>query len=227
MQEHRFKISRKVTGIRSAEQSRLMEDETVIRANDAPETTVSLPASEHKALQDRIRVLEMELQKAREESFQAGYQEGKSQGLAEAGEQITGLQQRFAEQEQAFELSLAQLDKPLLELAVNIAELIIGQVVREHEDIAKVLSEKLSRMLSEVIDQNKIIVALSAEDLRRVDPIELKENLEQPSSADIKIVADKNLQSGECMVRTEEFMIDGTHRNQLNHVAEQLSSEDR
>jgi flagellar biosynthesis/type III secretory pathway protein FliH len=90
-----------------------------------------------------------------------------------------------------------------------------------------VLSEKLSRMLSEVIDQNKIIVALSAEDLRRVDPIELKENLEQPSSADIKIVADKNLQSGECMVRTEEFMIDGTHRNQLNHVAEQLSSEDR
>jgi len=41
-----------------------------------------------KALNDRIKILEMELQKAREESFRVGYEEGQKSVMSEAQKRV-------------------------------------------------------------------------------------------------------------------------------------------
>ena len=227
MQEITFKLNRKITGIRSAASNRLHDDELLDNDFDQRDKSVTLKGSEFKALQDRIKVLESELQRTREESFQAGYAEGKNQGIAESAEYIKELHVKFEEQEKAFHLSLEKLDEPVLQLAIDIAEKVVGSVVRQHENIAEILQTELSRMLHEVIDQNKIVIALNPGDLKRIELASLRENLEIPESTEFKFISDQNLQSGECLIRTEGFHLDGTHKNQLENIRQKLAGDDR
>ena len=93
MTEALFKIEKRVKGIKGGQFS---ETGTAGQDNDNPN---SRSGNASKSLKDRIKILESELQRAREDSFSAGYEEGKSSALKEAQRRIevVGIEMRALE----------------------------------------------------------------------------------------------------------------------------------
>ena len=73
--------------------------------------------------------MEKELQRAREDSFQAGYDEGKQRTLLEAKNRIEAVHLEMKQQEINFRESIEQMEKPLLELAKKMAVEVIRKEI--------------------------------------------------------------------------------------------------
>ena len=67
-----------------------------------------------KILGDKVKMLEEELQRTREESFQAGYQEGKEQGINEAKKQINDLRSLVTSFKEEYASSISKLETPII-----------------------------------------------------------------------------------------------------------------
>ena len=115
MKSHILKLDKKVKDIASYEFINSIDD-----LPSAYDTVDELSAEEflknkvdnEKILSDRIKVLEEELQRAREDSFQAGYQEGKAQGTQEAKKQNDELKILIKSFEEQYAKALSNMEIP-------------------------------------------------------------------------------------------------------------------
>lgn len=155
---------------------------------------------EAKALQARVE-REMEAAKAR------GYQEGKAAALEEFAEQIAAvkkLKEKF----------LAEAEPEIIQLVLNIAEKVLGEITGRYEAaIAAVVQKALERSLGD-----RIVVRLHPEDWQRIQTEEpgLKEKLDKTKHLHFK--EDETIQRGGCIVETEVGTIDAQLGTQLRAV---------
>jgi len=182
-------------------------------------------AREIKKLNDRIKILEMELQKAREESFRAGYDEGQQSMIAETQRRTEAMRIEMQSMEIRYLEAIEQIETPLLSLAKKMAEKVLGMELSLREDQDQVLFENLRKMLYEVIDQNKVIVEVHPDHVESLQTADLKHKLNLPHKMEISYVAGKDLRPGEARLQTEDFYVDGTYKNQLRQLHDELKNE--
>ncbi len=91
------------------------------------------------------------------------------------------------------------------------------------EDADRVLFERLRKMLYQVIDQNKVMVHVNPKHLQQIDPEQVAQNLKIPKKIQLNFMADNNLKKGELIVESEDYIIDGTFDNQLEHLKQGLT----
>lgn len=175
-----------------------------------------------KSLQDKLRILEKELQKAREESFQAGYEEGKESSMQLAERRIEEIRQEMKELEKQYQENIKKIDVPLLNLAKKMALVILDTELKMREDHDEILMKQLRKMLYEVIDQSQVMIRVNAQQQTAVESDVLKQKLNLPSNMEITTVVDPDLKPGEAVVQTENYYVDGTFANQVDEIAEQL-----
>lgn len=180
-----------------------------------------------KLLKDRIRVLETELQRTREESFQAGYEEGRRRGNQDAQKELASLQSVIRDFDRQFTEAFEKIEGPLLELAARMAERIIGIAIERDDEARSILQEALRRMFYELVDQNRMIVEVHPGHLEWLETPDGQESLSIPRGMDVTFIGNPGLKSGECRVKTDDFIVDGTIAAQLDHLLEQLNNEDR
>lgn len=179
-----------------------------------------------KILGDKIKVLEEELQRSREESFQAGYQEGKDQGIQEAKRQITDYKMLIKSFEQEYASSIVKMEAPLLRLAKKMAEKVIGIDLDSTAELDSILMERLKKLLYEVMDQVKVIIIVNPVHLEWLESPGIEKELNTPKTMEISFIGDEKLSPGECIINTEEYYIDETYSTKLDRLAQNLMTKD-
>ncbi|MCB0281041.1 MAG: hypothetical protein H6627_11785 [Calditrichae bacterium] len=180
-----------------------------------------------KHLEDRIHILEKELQRAREDSFQAGYDEGKQRTLQEAQNRVDAMYHEMKQQELNFKETIEQMEKPLLELAKKMAVEVIQKEIEHGADTDQILVERLKKMLSELVEQNNIIIKINPQQFGVLKNTDLTETFGLSESTNVKILGNKNLQPGEVKIETEDYFVDGTFENHAKKVHDELGREDQ
>lgn len=179
-----------------------------------------------KILGDKVKMLEEELQRTREESFQAGYQEGKEQGINEAKKQINDLRSLVTSFKEEYASSISKLETPLLKLAKKMAEKVIGIDLDSTAELDSLLMERLKKLLYEVMDQGKVMIIVNPVHLEWLESPGIEKELNTPKTMEISFIGDQKLSPGECIINTEEFHIDETYASKLERLEQNLITKD-
>jgi flagellar assembly protein FliH len=172
-----------------------------------------------------------EIEDERAAGYAAGYAEGLEAGRAEAeaeaerrraeadaslGQAHWALLQATARARAAFEQTQDDLEALAIELAIAVAEAVVG---RELDRVESPGADALRRALAEGRPRARAIVRLNPDDLA-----------ELPASAQnetegLELVGDAELARGDCVVETAEVTIDARVAAQLARAAEVLRGE--
>jgi len=182
-------------------------------------------ASQQLLLQSRVEHLERELQEAREQSYNLGFQDGLSAEREKHNKEIKAHAQQFRELaerlEKEFDQALTNMEEPLLRMSFHISEKIL--TVPLPESIRHgALAGTIQSFLKEVLHEGSVVIHVSPEDLAIMQSEEMSEKLRQSFPGRIRFVADESLAAGECLVETPEHIIDGRYRTRLEILESKL-----
>jgi len=178
-----------------------------------------------KVLKDRLNVLELELQKAREDSFQAGFEEGKERGHSDAAQELEEMKKQVNVLADEYKESILKLEIPILKLARGIAEKIIMSELKNGLEAEKIAIENIRKGLEEVIDEGQAVIRMAPEHLKSFAGKDIKKELNIQGKLDVNMIGDKSLKKGETVVESENYVIDGTYSAQLDHMQDQMIKE--
>ncbi len=196
------------------------------KSTEDKKTSAVVEAQKIKILKDRIKILELELQKAREESFKAGYEEGKQNTLRVANERIAQAREEIERVKSEFKESLEKIEKPLLELAKTMAAKVLDLQLSLTEEHDHILLNQLRKMLQEVQNEKNVTVEVHPEQLPYLQSTDIKEALRLPKEMELTFIKGKNLNKGEAFISTDQFYVDGKFNSQIEELANQLMHEE-
>ncbi len=179
-------------------------------------------AQKVKILKDRIKILELELQRAREESFKAGYEEGKENTLNEANKRIEQARQEMARMEKEYRESLERIEMPLLELAKTMAMEVLETELSLREDHDQILLKRLRGMLREVFQEKKVTVEVNPSHLPFLKSTDIRQELDLPPEMELTVLEGKHLHKGEAFVSSDDFYLDGRLKTQIEELGNKL-----
>ncbi len=179
-------------------------------------------AQKIKILKERIKILELELQKAREESFKAGYEEGKENTLREANKRIEMARNEMTRMAREYNEALERIEKPLLELAKKMAVQVIETELSLKKNHDEMLLKRLRSLLQEVQNEKQVNVEVHPDHLPFLKSTDIKEALRLPREMELTVLQGKHLKKGEAFVKTENFYVDGRFESQIDAIGDQL-----
>lgn len=152
-----------------------------------------------------------------------GFDAGKQEGLAAAEEQ---LQQIEEELRQSVEQELDQIRQQrqqmepfFADLTAKLVEKLTGQVCAENKEVILHLIQNAEGTLDR---PKQVVLRVSGEDMAVVSghKAELKEQL--PEQTELDILEDASLSANQCIIETEDKMIDCSLDVQLQNLQEKL-----
>ncbi len=223
MQQFVIKIPKRIKRI----ESQIIEAQEGPKKDGQPATKhqnaeALIEAQKIKILKDRIRVLELELQRAREESFKAGYEEGKENTLREANKRIEQARQEMQRMQKQYRESLERIEKPLLELAKTMAQKVLETELSIRDDHDEILLKRLRSMMREMLHEKKVTVEVHPTQLPFLKSTDIKEALDVPREMELTVLEGKHVGKGEAYVSSEQFYMDGRFNQQIEELASQL-----
>jgi len=225
-----FKLNRKLKGIKDHNiyNVNVLKDKDVGVGIETPvaKEKIITDARLIKRLQDRVALLESELQHTREESFQAGYDEGKQRTMQDALNRIEAAKHEMHALEDHFNETLENLEKPLLELAKIMAEEVIHMHIKLNDETDEILKLRLHSMLEELIEQNHITIQVNPDQLNVVNDAGIMEQLKTGSGKDINFTRNERLAKGEAIAESEDYYIDGRFENNLGKLKSSMEHGD-
>ncbi|MCH8328070.1 MAG: hypothetical protein IID15_06055 [Candidatus Marinimicrobia bacterium] len=180
---------------------------------------------EMNSLMARIEQLEIELQAAREDSFNAGFQDGLQAEREKHKTKIEAYAQQFGDLairlNEEFGQALSDMEEPLLRMSFEISEKVLRLAIPDKLK-TKGLLATLQEFLKEVLHAESVVIRLSPQNFEWVQSPKVTESLEQSFPGSMKFVADPQLGVGECILETAEHVIDGTFKHQLENLERNL-----
>ncbi len=185
---------------------------------------------ELRAHTDRIKNLEAELQKARSEAYQAGYQEGQNIAKAEAHKQFGQLSKEFDQNirflQREFSDAIENLAVPVLKLTLGIAEQLIQRELSFDGRANEVLLLQIRRMLNETATQTRAIIQVNPTQLDWITGTNILQSLNGTQKENIRFIPNPQLKPGECKMETEDYLVDSTIIAQLTALEKVLRESD-
>jgi flagellar assembly protein FliH len=186
-------------------------------ALEAPAHLIGEPGT----AEDRLRMIATETRRR-------AHEDGLADGLAEANARVSSALAALAEAEAAIrareEEFLRAAERSAVELAIAIAEKIVGGTVEARpEMVLDVVGGALLRTAA----RHRLVIEVNPDDLELVS-----ENAEGLAAKlggvqRLDVVAERRIERGGCIVRTEEGEIDARVGAQLDRVAELLAEAGR
>ena len=232
MSEINVKLNKRVRGIQNNEKFRIFGEQSIDERLDEMhkrkyETNpVTIATNKVKSLEDRIKILEMELQKARDESFKAGYEEGRNAAYQDAEKQLELIRIDMKALELKYLEAIEDLEGPLLDISKEMAVKIIGREVEAEQNKDALLLERLRTMMYEVFEQNKVLIEIDAMHLDNITAETLKKEHNLPEKMEINIRGNENLKPGEAFINSEDYFIDGRYKTEAENLRRELDRED-
>jgi len=227
-----LKLKRRVIEIKTEEYSDdsaiRMGDQRVLAKYEHIEKNSTSTERQILSMKNQIKMLEIALQQAREEAFQMGFEEGKDSGRHETEsayatklKNVTNLTDTLAK---GFEKALNDLDRPLLELAFKIAEKILGDTLNIDEQSNRFLLSRIRQILDTLTEQTKVIIYLNPD---QYDWIAKGGSQAEETAFGNKVIFkyDMKLKPGECVVESDNFVVDGTITKRIEDLRTQMMAE--
>jgi len=191
--------------------------------NETDGTTLINNAAQHIAiLEKQINELESALQRAREESFQAGFEEGKENAWIEANQRIKDISGKFSSMikslKSQYDQALEDMSQPLLKFAGKIAEKILGRELRYEDEYNEFFIKQIRQFFNEVMDQNKITIYVNPKQMEWVSKPDVLKEINLPPKANIRFVENSTLNPGECLLETENCIVEGVLARELDNI---------
>jgi|UPI00039F93CC flagellar assembly protein FliH len=183
--------------------------------------------NELQMLKNRIYALETSLQNARQEAFQMGFEEGQKAVEKKYRQAIEQVPRQMAEAinnlQNQYQTAIAQLEQPMVELVLTLVDKILKYHLEFEERQIEFLKQQINYFLQQVQDDQQITIYLAPSQMQYT---------REPGFIAIKhpkitFVENPQLQPGECLLETENFIIDGTVSGQLEQIARQLVGDQR
>ena len=176
------------------------------------------------AAQERARQIIADAEREAAELREKALRENAEQGREEAKKELMPALVAFADAGQSlivFEDQLVARHTPhLVELALAIAEKVIGKAIEEDPEITAAI---LERAKQEIIDARRIRIWLNPADHRIL--AELRPDLVKfgaENGRTIEVVACEEVSRGGCRLETESGLVDATIPTQMDEIRRQL-----
>ena len=185
---------------------------------------------ELQAYADRIKILEMELQKARAEAYQAGYGEGQKITLSESQKQLLQMTQEFSANltslHAEFSDTLDKLAGPVLRLALGVSEKLLQREVNLNDAANEILLTQVRTVLNETVTQSRPVVHVNIAQLEWITGIDILKKLNVQQNGNLRFIPNPTVQPGECKLETEDYLVDATIKAQLDNLEKILRDSD-
>lgn len=159
--------------------------------------------------------------KIKEHAKQQGYIEGVGKGNIEIEQKLEELRKRELALEEEYQEKMKQLEPAFVELTAALLEKLTGVIMKERKDVIFHLMERSLRKLA----KNKaVIIRVSNYDAEYVT--EKKDAIEELLAypCEISILKDETFIEGQCMIETDDNMIDCSLGTQLTGLIEELKT---
>ena len=190
----------------------------------ALESTSLIPGDESD-LKDRIVYLEQSLTEAKDKFYQMGYNEGKNDGINEANimsqNQSKIINETVTKLHAEYENAIEKLAEPMTSLSVKIAEKILMTEISNKDDISTFLNTKVESLVEQLKGSQRLKIYLQPSDMKKISN-EIVDELTKKDHRTISFEVNDNLKTGECIIETEDFVLDSTMKNQLDEIEKQL-----
>lgn len=225
MKQFSLKLNHRLSGIKdtSISMEKVHEDDR-FPENEGEEGSSVADAIRIRQLHSRIKILEMELQKAREESFRVGFEEGQKSCFVESNKQVDAMRIELQAMEIKYLETIEQIEAPLLELSKRMAKEVLVMDLQNRNDFDQILIERLRKMLYEVVDQHKVIIEVNPNHMKKMDETDISSQLDLPKNMEYNFVGNESLKPGEAKIRTEDYFIDGSYSGQISHLHDQMKN---
>jgi len=172
----------------------------------------------------RIAMLENALQKSREEAFQSGFREGQRSMDEQLKRQVEELPREFAqmarELKDQFVNTIEKMEKPVMHFGIQIAQRILGQVLKEDAFQKQMLESQVRKFLSAIVDESKVIIHVNPKQMEWINQLDMAKSTSVP--AKMLFRSNDKLAPGECLLETENFIVDGTIAGQLERIEKKI-----
>ncbi len=161
-----------------------------------------------------------DLDRRAEDARSSGYNKGFEEGLErERHDKIVVIDTLLSEAKRKREHAVRDLEIQIIELAVLIAERIIGKsLVTAPEAVLGIVREAMSRIVS----GETVVLKVSEDDLPAINE-RYEEWLGLSGNArEFRIEADRRLRRGDCLIETEGGIVDAVIANRLDFIAEEI-----
>ncbi|MCM1568780.1 MAG: FliH/SctL family protein [Roseburia sp.] len=172
-----------------------------------------------EALRERERVLE--------EARQEGYEEGCARARQELEKEMSGLREKEKQLEAEYDALVAKLEPELVEHITNIYEYVFHVDMSGNREILEYL---ITSAMSRAETSRNFLVHISREDYPYVSTRRQQLLGAASGDASIEIIEDMTLSRNECMIETENGIIDcglGTELAELSRKLKLLSYQSR
>lgn len=173
--------------------------------------------------EELVQQAEQQAEQIKTQAHSEGFEAGKQEGLAAAEEQ---LQQAEEELRQSVEQELDQIRQQrkqmepfFADLTAKLVEKLTGQVCTENKEVILHLIQNAE----DTLDRPKqVTLRVSGEDMAVVagHKAELKEQL--PEQTEFVVIEDASLSANQCIIETEDKMLDCSLDVQLQNLQEKL-----
>ena len=164
-----------------------------------------------------------EAQRLAEEASTQGFQAGFDQGILQAEEEFRQKRQDMHDLIQtAYEekAKIVQQSEPfLLSLSVNIAEKVIKEELKQHNDQ---LLNVVKQALKHIEESEDVVMQVSPEDFPIILPFLEELQTYVKADSELKLIPVANLEKGGCMIHTANGSYDVTVDSQLQEIKKQL-----
>ena len=182
--------------------------------------------SKVQALKNQIDELNTISEREKEESFKLGYSEGEGAAQIESEKKIMEISESFKSVvkslEEKYEDAILKMDQPLLKLATKIAEKIINRELRINHEYGNFLIRQIRNLLAEAADQSRLTIHVHPSLLEWISNEENTKELNIPGTHSVNFVGNHKLKPGECLLETEDFIMEGVLSRQLSDIENQI-----
>jgi len=172
---------------------------------------------------DKQEEAEQHAQRLAEEASTQGFQAGFDQGQLQAEEEFRQkrlemnelIQSAYEEKEKIIQ----QSESFLLSLSVNIAEKVIKEELRQHDNQ---LLNVVKQALKHIEESEDVVMQVSPEDYPIILPFLEELQTYVKADSELKLIPVANLAKGGCMIQTANGSYDVTVDSQLQEIKKQL-----
>ncbi|HWO77954.1 MAG TPA: flagellar assembly protein FliH [Bacillus sp. (in: firmicutes)] len=155
---------------------------------------------------------------AKTAGYEAGYQEGLNKGYEQVQTLIQQANSIVNQAKQDYHTHLVASERTIVELAVQIAEKIIGEQLNDDEAYISYIKQAIEQ----VKNQKTVYVYVHPDHYETLMQIKQELKLILPAEADIYIYANPELTSSGCYIETEGGKLDASVEVQLTQIKSHL-----
>jgi len=185
--------------------------------NGLPELVEEPVLTEVEILTSKIEMLEVEIQKAREEAYEEGFNACKRSMDEENSEKLTtqiGLFSEFKYNlENEIKDTVSKISHPIVELSKELTQKIIEQELDSSHKWIESIQAKIESYCQETSENTVLNVKVNSKciDILQNDDLNIEKGI-------ITFVIDDTLKPGECMIESDNHIIDATFQTQIQNI---------